>query len=86
MLVSVSVYCSVKAPLAVGLAAPLLALGLPLFDTLGAIIRRFLERRSVFCPDSSHLHHRLIRLGLTQRRAVLLMYTATLIAAAGAIE
>ena len=81
LLASLSVYCSVKAPLAVGLAAPLLALGLPLFDTLGAVIRRFLERRSLFCPDSGHLHHKLICLGLTQRRAVLLMYTATLIAA-----
>jgi len=82
LLASVSVYCSVKAPLAVGLAAPLLALGVPLFDTFGSIIRRFLERRSIFCPDSGHLHHRLIRLGLTQRRAVLLMYAATLVAAA----
>ncbi len=80
LLGSVSVYCSVKAPLAVGLAAPMLALGLPLFDMLGSIVRRFLERRSIFCPDSGHLHHRMIRLGLTQRRAVLLMYGATLLA------
>jgi len=81
LLASVSVHCSVKAPMAVGLAAPLLALGLPLFDTLGSVVRRFLERRSLFCPDSGHLHHRLLRLGLTQRRAVLLMYAATLLAA-----
>ena len=85
LLASVSVHCSVKSTLAVGIAAPLLALGVPLFDTLGSIIRRFLERRSVFCPDSGHLHHRLIRLGLTQRRAVLLMYTATLITTAAGI-
>ncbi|NIA06526.1 MAG: hypothetical protein GWP14_02635 [Actinobacteria bacterium] len=82
LLASTSVYCSIKAPLAVGLAAPLLALGVPLFDTFSSIIRRFLERRSIFCPDSGHLHHRLIQLGLTQRRAVLLMYAATLAAAA----
>ena len=81
LLASVSVYCSVKAPMAVGLAAPLLALGLPLFDTLAAIVRRFLERRSLFCPDAGHMHHQLMNLGLTQRRAVLLMYTATLLAA-----
>ena len=81
LLASVSVYCSVKAPMAVGLAAPMLALGVPLFDTFSSIIRRFLERRSIFCPDSGHFHHRLIQLGLTQRRAVLLMYAATALAA-----
>ena len=81
MLGSLSVYCSIKAPLAVGLGAPILALGLPLFDTLGAIVRRFLERRSMFSADSGHLHHHLLRLGMTHRRAVLLMYGATLLAA-----
>lgn len=80
LLSSLSVYCSIKAPMAVGLAAPLLALGLPLFDSLAAIARRFLERRSPFCPDSGHVHHKLLNLGLTQRRAVLIMYAVTLLA------
>ena len=81
MLASISVYCSVKAPMVVGLAAPALALGLPLFDTLESVIRRVLERRSLFSADAGHLHHRLLRRGLTHRRAVLLMYGTTLLAA-----
>ena len=77
-----SVMCAVKSTTLVGLALPALALGLPIFDTLFSIIRRFLERRSLFAPDRSHIHHRLLELGLRQRHVVLIMYAATLLAAA----
>jgi hypothetical protein len=65
----------------VGLALPALALGVPIFDTLFSMLRRFLERRSIFTPDRNHFHHRLLELGLNQRRAVLIIYLATAIAA-----
>jgi membrane protein implicated in regulation of membrane protease activity len=45
------------------------------------MLRRFLERRSLFAPDGSHFHHQLLRLGLNQRRAVIMIYGATLVAA-----
>ncbi len=75
-----SVMCTSTSTALVGLALPALALGIPIFDTLFSMLRRFLERRSLFAPDRSHFHHRLLELGLNQRRAVLVIYTATLVA------
>ena len=74
-----------KASTAVSLLVPVLALGLPIFDTLFALVRRFIERRPIFSPDRGHVHHRLIDMGLTQRRAVLLLYAVCLACTAIAI-
>ncbi len=79
---SSSVLCSMKSSALVGLALPVLALGIPIFDTLFSMLRRFLERRSMFSPDRSHFHHRLMDLGLRQRHVVLLVYVMTILAAA----
>ncbi len=78
---SASVMCVSKSAALVGLALPALALGIPIFDTLFSMLRRYLERRSLFAPDRSHFHHRLLQLGLNQRRAVITIYIATLLAA-----
>ncbi|MCS7235409.1 MAG: MraY family glycosyltransferase [Armatimonadota bacterium] len=59
------------------LAVPLLALGVPIFDTAFAILRRVRRRVSVFQPDRGHVHHRLLDRGLSQRQAVLLLYGTT---------
>jgi len=80
VIAAASVMCLTKSAALVGLALPALALGVPIFDTLFSMLRRFLERRSLFAPDRSHLHHRLLDLGLNQRRAVLTIYTVTLLA------
>ena len=77
---SSSVMCLTKSSALVGLALPVLALGIPIFDTLFAMLRRFLERRSLFAPDRSHFHHRLIDLGLEPRHAVIAIYAATCMA------
>jgi UDP-GlcNAc:undecaprenyl-phosphate/decaprenyl-phosphate GlcNAc-1-phosphate transferase len=53
---------------------PLLVLAVPLFDTVWAIGRRVRGGGSVFTPDKRHLHHRLVEIGHSQRRAVLTMY------------
>ncbi len=74
---SASVMCVSKSMALVGLALPALALGIPIFDTLFSMLRRFLERRSLFAPDRSHFHHRLLAMGLNQRRAVAIIYLAT---------
>jgi UDP-GlcNAc:undecaprenyl-phosphate GlcNAc-1-phosphate transferase len=63
-----------KASTTVSLLVPVLALGLPIFDTLFSMFRRFLERRPIFSADRGHVHHRLLDLGLTHRRAVVLLY------------
>lgn len=78
---SSSVLCSMKSSALVGLALPVLALGVPIFDTLFSMLRRFLERRSLFAPDRSHFHHRLVDLGLKQRHVVITIYVVTLLAA-----
>ncbi len=80
IIATASVMCVSKSAALVGLALPALALGIPIFDALCSMTRRFLERRSPFAADRSHFHHRLIELGLNQRRAVLAIYGATLLA------
>ncbi|MQA94041.1 MAG: undecaprenyl/decaprenyl-phosphate alpha-N-acetylglucosaminyl 1-phosphate transferase [Streptosporangiales bacterium] len=56
------------------LLLPLLVLALPFLDLLLAVVRRTAAGRSPFAPDKKHLHHRLLEIGHTHRRAVLLMY------------
>jgi UDP-GlcNAc:undecaprenyl-phosphate/decaprenyl-phosphate GlcNAc-1-phosphate transferase len=71
---------SVKSHVGAAILIPVLAMGLPLLDTLLAALRRFAQGRGIFQPDSDHIHHRLLRMGLDTRKAVLLLYglTATL--------
>lgn len=54
--------------------AAIIMFGLPMMDTLLAIVRRKLNGKSVFSADSNHFHHFLVRRGLTVRQAVLLSY------------
>ena len=73
----------------VGLVSALLGgatiLGVPILDTLTAICRRLAARRHIFAADGEHTHHKLLRLGLSHRAAVLLLYAlATVFAALGA--
>ena len=77
---SSSVLCSMKSSVLVGIALPALALGVPIFDTIFSMLRRFLERRSMFAPDRRHFHHKLVDLGLKQRHAVITIYVVTLLA------
>ncbi len=55
-------------------AVALLVLGVPIIDTFWIIVRRLLNRRSPFTPDRSHIHHRLLDLGLSHRYTVLVIY------------
>jgi UDP-GlcNAc:undecaprenyl-phosphate GlcNAc-1-phosphate transferase len=74
-----------KTSAAVSIMMPILALGLPIFDTLFSIVRRVLERRSPFSPDRGHVHHRLLAMGLTHKRAVLILYGICVALTAAAI-
>ncbi|GAB2474186.1 glycosyltransferase family 4 protein [Jatrophihabitans fulvus] len=56
------------------LLVPLSVLALPFVDLLLAIVRRVRKGRSPFAPDKQHLHHRLLEMGHSHRRAVLLLY------------
>jgi UDP-GlcNAc:undecaprenyl-phosphate GlcNAc-1-phosphate transferase len=59
-----------KATAAMTLLLPLIALGLPVLDTVFAIVRRTARGRNPLRRDMGHLHHRLLRLGLSPQRAV----------------
>jgi hypothetical protein len=65
---------SQKSSTAVAILVPIVALGLPIADTLLAMLRRALAGRPMFSADREHIHHRLLDLGLTQRRAVIALY------------
>ena len=73
----VSILGIAKTATAFVIVLPIIVLGLPIFDTLSAIVRRLIKGKSikaVFEADKSHLHHKLIQKGLTQKEAVLLLY------------
>jgi UDP-GlcNAc:undecaprenyl-phosphate/decaprenyl-phosphate GlcNAc-1-phosphate transferase len=59
-------------------AVALLVLGVPIIDTFWNIVRRLATGSSPFTPDRGHVHHRLMDLGLSQTRAVLVIYGMTL--------
>jgi UDP-GlcNAc:undecaprenyl-phosphate GlcNAc-1-phosphate transferase len=55
-------------------AVALLVLGVPIIDTFWIIVGRLSQRRSPFTPDRTHIHHRLLDLGLSHRDTVLVIY------------
>jgi UDP-GlcNAc:undecaprenyl-phosphate GlcNAc-1-phosphate transferase len=63
-----------KSAAAISLVAPLLIIGVPLFDTASAIIRRRRHGRPIHEADNGHIHHRLMYRGFNQRQTVLLIY------------
>lgn len=63
-----------KSATAVALLIPLTSLALPISDTWLALVRRFRGRRSIFRADKYHLHHRLLKMGLSHRQVVLFLY------------
>ncbi|KAA8785553.1 UDP-GlcNAc:undecaprenyl-phosphate GlcNAc-1-phosphate transferase [Paenibacillus sp. 4624] len=58
----------------VSFITPLIIIGVPLSDTLFAIIRRAVQRKPIFSPDKGHLHHCLRELGFSHRQTVLIIY------------
>jgi UDP-GlcNAc:undecaprenyl-phosphate/decaprenyl-phosphate GlcNAc-1-phosphate transferase len=64
-------------PILVGMAVPILCFGLPILDVALAVVRRFLKGQSLFSGDADHVHHKLLKRGLSQRGAVLLLYGVT---------
>jgi len=73
-------------PLFVPLLLPLAVVAVPFLDMLLAVWRRTNDGRSPFAPDKQHLHHRLLEIGHSHRRAVLIMYFWVGLLAAGVIE
>jgi UDP-GlcNAc:undecaprenyl-phosphate GlcNAc-1-phosphate transferase len=72
-------------PLALPLLVPIAILFIPFVDLLLAVIRRTRKGRSPFSPDKMHLHHRLLTIGHSHRRAVLVMYFWAALLSFGAV-
>lgn len=69
----------------VSFAVPFLMLGLPIFDTCFAFIRRIANGQSPMSPDRSHVHHRLIDMGFNQKQAVAVLYVISAILGLSAV-
>ncbi|MEX0609996.1 MAG: hypothetical protein WD016_07445 [Balneolaceae bacterium] len=97
-----SIQSATKMSTGFALLFPLLVLGLPITDTIISMIRRFLgsylpnkngsgdsflhNLHGMFRPDSSHIHHQLISLGLTHRNSVIVLYIVSAVFALGAFS
>jgi UDP-GlcNAc:undecaprenyl-phosphate/decaprenyl-phosphate GlcNAc-1-phosphate transferase len=73
-----------KTAATVALFFPLLVLAVPIIDTAFVFAKRLKYRRPLYAADRTHLHHRFVNIGFSQRRAALYMYAwcGTLAAAA----
>lgn len=69
----------------IGLAVPILILGVPILDTMFAIIRRKRNGKPIFQADKGHFHHLLLSLGLSHRDTVLFIYAITFLFGAVAV-
>ncbi|MBO8159730.1 MraY family glycosyltransferase [Thermosyntropha sp.] len=74
VLACLAVMGTAKGATAISLFLPIVILGIPIFDTCFAIIRRVNKGTPIFKPDKEHLHHRLMALGLSHRKCVLVIY------------
>lgn len=64
---------------------PMFLLAIPIMDTLFAIIRRIVNHKPIGQPDKNHLHHQLLKLNLSKRKTVLLIYLIDLLFATASI-
>ncbi len=69
----------------ISFAVPFLMLGLPIFDTCFAILRRVSHGQSPMAPDRGHIHHRLIDMGFSQKQAVAVLYVISAILGLSAV-
>lgn len=74
MLAIISVQGLFKFYTIISFAVPFLILGLPIFDTAFAILRRLAHGKSPMQPDRGHLHHRLVDMGFSQKQSVAILY------------
>lgn len=76
-LATISIMGMAKGYTALAIAAPLIVVGVPVFDMIFAIIRRLVHHQKITAPDKGHIHHRLLRHGFSQKQAVLILYLVT---------
>lgn len=77
LLAIISIEGTMKSITAIAVAIPILVLGLPIFDTLFAIVRRVMNGKPISEADRGHLHHRLLDMGLSHRMSVVILYVVS---------
>ena len=82
----ISIMGMVKGYAAIALAVPLLILGLPIFDTAFAILRRIFNGKSIMEADRGHLHHKLMDMGFSQKQTVVALYVVSAFLGICAVE
>jgi UDP-GlcNAc:undecaprenyl-phosphate GlcNAc-1-phosphate transferase len=85
MMGAVTVEAAVKTQVVVSLVIPLVLLAVPFLDTTFVLLKRLKYRKPVYAADSEHFHHRLARIGFSQRKTVFLLYAWTLMLAGFAL-
>jgi UDP-GlcNAc:undecaprenyl-phosphate GlcNAc-1-phosphate transferase len=84
-LATVALAAASKTAAATTLLLPMLVLGVPLFDTLWAVVRRAIARQPVWRADRGHLHHRLLARGYSARKVLLVLYSISIALGAAAV-
>lgn len=84
-LATLSVLGLTKGAAAISIFVPIVVLGVPILDTLFAIVRRYMNKQPIFKPDKEHLHHRLLAIGFTHKQTVLIIYAMNTVLGATAI-
>jgi UDP-GlcNAc:undecaprenyl-phosphate GlcNAc-1-phosphate transferase len=82
-LATISLMGVMKSSAAIALAVPLLIIGVPIFDTASAIVRRVMHKRPIQEADKGHIHHRLLGRGFSQRQTVFIIYIWSIALALG---
>ena len=85
LLAAISMMGSMKSGTIIALLVPLVALGLPIVDTMLAVARRWAKGLPMSVADKQHVHHRLMKLGFSQREAVLVLYGVSVLLGCGAL-
>ena len=85
VLATLSLMGSYKSHGAVLMLAAVMALGIPIFETLISMVRRYAGGFPIFASDARHTHHRLLLMGMSQRQAAAVLYAAGLLCFAAAV-
>src|SRR4029077_2753733 len=66
-----------KAPTVIAVAIPVVSFGLPILETVLSIFRRLISGKPVFTADREHIHHKLLQLGMSDRKVVIVLYAVS---------
>ena len=84
-LATIAIASNAKAAAATTLIMPLIVMGVPVFDTLWAIVRRSLAGQPPWRADRGHIHHRLLARGYTPVKTVVVLYSISILLGASAV-